>query len=125
MFWKRTSPRRQPIDDFVVAGPPSSEADRGSRCVDGFIESYVQWREACDEVRTAYRRWTRSTMSRPRRGWACARYRAALDREEVAAFTFGLFAGELARLEHQGVDLGLGFPPGRDRSPLTFTGDCA
>jgi hypothetical protein len=56
---------------------------RPSALVDGFLDSYVWWREACDDVRTAYRSWSESKP--PQRGLRFATYQAALDREEVAA----------------------------------------
>jgi hypothetical protein len=56
---------------------------RRSASADEFIESYVCWREACDDVRTAYRRWT--TCNQSERALGFAAYRAALDREEHAS----------------------------------------
>jgi hypothetical protein len=50
---------------------------------DGFVESWVSWREASDDVRIAYRWW--SECARPQRALAFAGYRAALDREQHAA----------------------------------------
>jgi hypothetical protein len=50
---------------------------------DGFIESYVFWREACENVRAAYERW--GTCKPAKRGLAYGSYRAALDREVHAA----------------------------------------
>jgi hypothetical protein len=50
---------------------------------DEFIESYVCWREACEDVRGAYERWTRCEPAE--RGLGFGGYRAALDREEHAA----------------------------------------
>jgi hypothetical protein len=57
--------------------------NRRSAVADEFLESYVCWREACEDVRGAYRRWANST--RRQRGLAYAAYRAALDREEYAS----------------------------------------
>ena len=57
--------------------------ERRSRLTDAFLESWVSWREACEDVRRAYRSW--STCARPQRALAFAGYRAALDREQVAA----------------------------------------
>jgi hypothetical protein len=51
--------------------------------VDAFIESYVEWREECNELRRAYRRW--AACAWPDRDLAFGAYRAALDREEKAA----------------------------------------
>jgi hypothetical protein len=54
-----------------------------SSLADEFLESYVSWLEACEDVRSAYRRWATSTPRQ--RGLAFAAYRAALDREEYAS----------------------------------------
>jgi hypothetical protein len=51
--------------------------------VDAFLDSYVSWREACEDVRSAYQRWGESLSAQ--RGLAYESYRAALDREERAA----------------------------------------
>jgi hypothetical protein len=53
------------------------------RVVDGLIEAYVDWREACLRVSDAYRSWVSETGG----GSASAfgRYMATLDQEERAA----------------------------------------
>ena len=51
--------------------------------MDEFLESWVCWREACEDVRSAYTYW--GTCAMPQRCIAFANYRAALDREEHAA----------------------------------------
>jgi hypothetical protein len=51
--------------------------------VDEFLESYLSWREQCEQLRTAYERWARSEPSD--RSSAFVAYRAALDQEECAA----------------------------------------
>ena len=56
---------------------------RRSANVDAFMDSWVSWRESCQDVHDAYRSWTES--ARPRRALAFAGYRAALDREQHAA----------------------------------------
>jgi hypothetical protein len=48
-----------------------------------FLETYVCWREACEDVRTAYERWTTSKPAE--RGMWFAVYRAALEWEERAS----------------------------------------
>jgi hypothetical protein len=53
------------------------------RAADGFIESYVCWREACEDVGAAYGRWRSAEPAE--RELAFGGYRAALDREECAA----------------------------------------
>jgi hypothetical protein len=71
------------------------------RLTDSYIESYVEWREECADVHTAYRRWARSE---PRdRDLAFLAYRAALDREEKAALVYELIAEQILRRAHQWV----------------------
>ena len=56
---------------------------RRSALADEFNRSYVDWREACAEVRAAYERWASCP---PRlRARRFATYCAALNREEHAA----------------------------------------
>jgi hypothetical protein len=62
---------------------------------DGFIESYVCWREACEDVRTTYRRWRKGEALQ--RGSAFDSYCAALDREEHAARIHSAWDGAGAR----------------------------
>jgi len=50
---------------------------------DGFIESYVCWREACGDVHATYERWR--TCKPRKRGLAFGSHCAALDREGHAA----------------------------------------
>jgi hypothetical protein len=54
-----------------------------SAVADDFLDSYVCWREACHDVRSAYQRWGKCEP--PERALAFGSYRAALDREEHAA----------------------------------------
>jgi hypothetical protein len=54
-----------------------------SALADEFDESYVDWREACEDVRAAYGRWLECPAQQ--RGLRFATYRAALEREESAA----------------------------------------
>jgi hypothetical protein len=61
----------------------AAAAERRSTLADAFVESWVSWREASEDVRTAY--WWWSECARPRRALAFAGYRAALDREQHAA----------------------------------------
>jgi hypothetical protein len=67
------------------------------RVADEFLESYVCWREACEDVRTAYERWGESTSAR--RDLAFESYRAALDREERAARVHSEWAEQARALE--------------------------
>ena len=71
------------------------------RLTDAYIESYVDWREGCADVHTAYRRWT---LSDPRdRDLAFLAYRAALDREEKAALVYERITEQIVRRAHQWV----------------------
>ena len=63
--------------------------------VDRFIETYVAWREECDDLRNAYRCWAGSAW--PDRDLAFGAYRAALDREEKAASVHELVSQRLGR----------------------------
>jgi len=54
-----------------------------SHVADEFLESYVCWREACEDVRKAYARW--GSSSQRHRALAFESYRASLDREDHAA----------------------------------------
>jgi hypothetical protein len=51
------------------------------------LERCIDWREACRAVGTTYRQW--SHCSRENRPVLFAAYRAALDREELAATRYG------------------------------------
>jgi hypothetical protein len=64
--------------------PADSESSLPSdSIVDEFIDSYVFWREACEEVRAAYKRW--DSCKPPDRTLGFNLYRAALNREGYAA----------------------------------------
>jgi hypothetical protein len=67
-----------------------------SALIDGFLESYVSWREACEDVRAAYRRWTECNPQQ--RGLGFATYCAALDREEYAAGVHSHWADRIGAL---------------------------
>jgi hypothetical protein len=64
---------------------------------DEFLESYVRWREACQDVRGAYEAWGKCDSLD--RGFAFESCRAALDREEHAARTHINWAERLHDLE--------------------------
>jgi hypothetical protein len=63
--------------------PARSSGKPSMTLADEFLESYVCWREACEDVRAAYDRWRRSESTE--RGLAFEVYNTALDREEIAA----------------------------------------
>ena len=60
---------------------------------DSCLESYVRWREACADVRLAYKHWESSSRHDGRGAFAV--YQAALDQEECAARVYCELAGQL------------------------------
>jgi hypothetical protein len=64
---------------------------------DGFLGSYLSWREACEDVRSAYERWRRCGPLQ--RGLAFESYSAALDREEHTAGVHSDWAERLRAVE--------------------------
>jgi hypothetical protein len=62
---------------------PGVATKRRSALADAFVDSWVSWREASEDVRTAYRLW--SECAWPERALAFTGYRAAVEREEHAA----------------------------------------
>jgi hypothetical protein len=75
-------PRAAPARRFA-APEPTPAAEGFAALVDAFLESYVSWREACEDVSAAYTSW--ASGEAPRRDLAFESYRAALDWEELAA----------------------------------------
>lgn len=73
-----------------AGGWKSSEVSSGPPCwqhtLDGLLERYVAWREESRAVWLAYERWGEAEC--PTRSLAYAAYRAALDREEKAAWAY-------------------------------------
>jgi hypothetical protein len=69
---------------------------RRSALVDEVFESYVCWREACEDVGAAYRRW--ADCNPQQRDLGFATYRAALEREEHAASIHSELAERLGAL---------------------------
>ena len=67
---------------------PPDEQQTFRSLVDDFILSWVSWREACEDVRSAYECWQRCKTAQ--RGLAFASYRAALDREDQAARVYSM-----------------------------------
>jgi hypothetical protein len=66
-----------------VAADPEPPAQLLPSLADEFLESYVGWREACEDVNSAYERW--DNCEPPQRAVAFKVYRAALDWEEHTA----------------------------------------
>jgi hypothetical protein len=66
------------------------------RLVDGLIDAYVSWREACLQVKDAYGFW--ATERGQGATSAFGRYMAALDREERAAEVYAGLVGRVGLL---------------------------
>jgi hypothetical protein len=62
---------------------------------DDVHDRYLEWREHADAVADSYERW--SAAARSERGLRFAAYRAALDREEIAARAYAESIVTLAR----------------------------
>jgi hypothetical protein len=80
------------------SGQLRAQQHRGAETslADEFFESYLRWREACEDVRTSYRRWDESEPHL--RGLGFVLYCAALEREEHAASLHSDSAERLAAL---------------------------
>jgi hypothetical protein len=76
----------------------TSRLAHGFVVADEFIESYVCWREACEDVHSAYRRW--GDCQPQQRDLGFATYRAALEREERAAGVHLEWAERLRAVAH-------------------------
>jgi hypothetical protein len=61
------------------------------------LHSWVSWRQACEDVRSAYERW--ANCEAPEHGLAFASYRAALDREDQAARVYSVWTNRLRAAE--------------------------
>jgi len=93
MLWTRLFRRARRVTDPGAGPPMRSDFARRDRRGDAFVECYVEWREECEALESAYRRWAGSICSE--RDLAFATYSAALDREERAAFVFGVVAARM------------------------------
>ena len=94
MFSMRPA-RAAPTPGSPVTGAATADFAPCDLRVDDFVERYVEWREKCQTLDSAYRQWARSNRSE--RDLAFATYRAALDREEQAAAVFRMVAECLER----------------------------
>jgi hypothetical protein len=72
-------------------------ADRSRSLVDKVLDNWVCWREACEDVRSAYDHWM--SCDGHERGLAFANYRAALDREDQAARVYSVWTNRLRAAE--------------------------
>jgi hypothetical protein len=86
-----------PVDPESVAEPPETRLELTERLSAwlrlDFLDSYVRWREACEDVRLAYQRW--GSADRLDYGLAFAAFCAALDREGHAARVHANRAGRI------------------------------
>jgi hypothetical protein len=80
----------------MEAVPMRLPTRRRSALADQLFESYLSWREACENVRTAYRRWVDSAPHRCDLEFAT--YRVALDLEERAAMVYSERSERVAAL---------------------------
>ena len=94
MFSRRPA-RAAPTPDPPVTGAGTADFAPCDLGVDDFVERYVEWREECQALDSAYRDWARSNRSE--RDLAFATYRSELDREEQAATAFRMVAECLER----------------------------
>ena len=82
-----TSTRREPKPEV------EPEPKRIASIADEFFDSYLRWREACEDLRTAYERWGSCEPSQ--RIFRFEAYSAALEREERTARAHALRAEQL------------------------------
>jgi hypothetical protein len=75
---------------------PASDAP-AKVAADGFIDSYVRWREASEHLSLAYTRWAKCEPSQRRLEFNG--YLLALDREEFAASMHSYWTERLHALE--------------------------
>jgi len=66
-----------------------------SEVIDDLMEMYVEWREECVGLDSAYQRWLSVPVAE--RDLAFAAYQAALDREEQASAVYARRSDEIAR----------------------------
>jgi hypothetical protein len=66
--------------------------------VDDFMDAYLSWRQECEALRVAYRRW--STASTTDRAAEFARFSEKLEREERAC---EVLAGRTSRVRRAAV----------------------
>jgi hypothetical protein len=81
-------------DPIRVMARQTPRRGAGDRLVDACIDSYIEWREECENLAGAYDRWAGSR--RRDRRLAFPAYRAALDREEKAALVYEVMVERVA-----------------------------
>ncbi len=98
MSWITRAVSARPVDAELA---PSVELCRA--VTNGFLESYVCWREACEDVRSAYERWGKCKS--PQADLTFESYRAALDREDHAARIHAGWGMRLHAVERSGCSV--------------------
>jgi hypothetical protein len=83
------------VGGYLASKPARPGDGPASAVADAFLDSWVSWREASEDVRTAYRCWSECAIRH--RDLAFAVYRAALDREEHTASIHSYWAERAAR----------------------------
>jgi hypothetical protein len=83
MFWMKAFALVWAAPDLTGADLVHPVDARRESPVDELVERYLDWREQCDALDSAYQGWAQATGLE--RDVAFALYRAALDREEKAA----------------------------------------
>jgi hypothetical protein len=63
--------------------PTTRAVEPPGMVLDGFLSSYVTWREEAERVRSAYERWSKAALHE--RELSFVAYRTALEHEEFAA----------------------------------------
>jgi hypothetical protein len=80
---------------------PSNAQELEAQLVDGLLEAYVTWREACEGVAWAHAQWAAASAERR---LAYELYRSALDGEEHAARGYRHAADHIGRSSRGALD---------------------
>ena len=79
-----------------MSGNASKESRLRREAFDAAFDAYLDWRERCDAVWSAYAQWTHS--ARPDAARAFGDYERALDREQRAADAYALVIVQVGEL---------------------------
>jgi hypothetical protein len=80
---------------------PRNARELEAQLLDGLLEAYVTWREACEGVAWAYAQWAAASAERP---LAYDLYRTALDAEEQMARGYRHAADHIGRSSRGALD---------------------
>ena len=80
---------------FFCEGATELPTQVKRRFIDVLSDAYVDWREECYALQSAYDRWSRAEVED--RGLRFAAYAAALDREEQASSAYAACVGRIQR----------------------------